>query len=276
MTGEARSAAFLLSEATVMIGPLASLWDLNPATHSIGLVKNFTMASNPAFTELTQGVKNSVVYSVLTRNQVTCGMEVYEFTAKNMAYGLGLDGSGMTLMPTGYSLKSAINGSSAPGVTAATFDTDSDVTGNFDAGDWIAIQHPTLLDTVHIAKLSADATQTGTGTLTHTLNFTGFGVKTGVSFPAGSKIYKVTRLEVANGLQPPFLAAKVVGILPEESRPITLIVPKMKITKGFNLAFTSQNFGNLPFEFTPYDLLPADPNYSEFQNRGLAALFPGS
>ena len=42
MAGEAKTDSFMLGAATVMIGAMADLYDLNPTDHSIGLVKNFS------------------------------------------------------------------------------------------------------------------------------------------------------------------------------------------------------------------------------------------
>lgn len=82
MTGLAKSSEFLLSSATVMIGPMADLKKLNPAAHSIGLVKNMAVNIETSKTELTQGLSNDVVASVITGNTVTVAGEVYEYTAK--------------------------------------------------------------------------------------------------------------------------------------------------------------------------------------------------
>ncbi|TIT61156.1 MAG: hypothetical protein E5W90_32965, partial [Mesorhizobium sp.] len=66
MAGNAKTNKFLLSTATVMLGALADLHKLNPAEHSIGLVKNFQLTGEAQFTELTQGIRNAVVMSVRT------------------------------------------------------------------------------------------------------------------------------------------------------------------------------------------------------------------
>ena len=56
MAGFAVTNEFLLSTATVMIGATSALKSLEPGAHSIGLVKNFKLASDPKLIELTQGV----------------------------------------------------------------------------------------------------------------------------------------------------------------------------------------------------------------------------
>ena len=74
MAGLAKTDAFMLGDATVMIGAMADLLTLNTVEHSIGLVKEFMVKSEPGYTELTQGVKNTVVASVMTSNKVSATM----------------------------------------------------------------------------------------------------------------------------------------------------------------------------------------------------------
>lgn len=268
MAGEAKTNAFVIGTATVMIGPQADLFDLNPADHSIGLVKNFTMSSEPSYTELTQGVKNNIVYSVLTQNPVRASMEVYEITAQNLAYGLGLDGSAMVTPSTFESLKTQITGNDGAPITSAIFDNIVSQVAKFPSGQWIMIQD-TGSDRVHVAKLSAVTTF---ATPAHTLTFTNHGIKTGVNFPVGSKIQPMNRVDVGSKAEQPYLAAKIVGILPDLNKPVVILIPKLRITRGFSLAFQSDNFGNLPYEFTPYEQVSTDPFYAEFLDKGVAAL----
>ena len=40
--------------------------------------------------------------------------------------------------------------------------------------------------------------------------------------------------------------------------------PKVRVTKGFDIDFRTDNYGNLPFELTIYDQVSTDPFYSAF------------
>lgn len=257
MAGEAKTAQFLLADATVMIGPMADLLSLNPTDHSIGLVKNFAINAEPSYTELTQGIRNEEVYSVMTGNVVSASMEVYEYTSKNLAYGLGLDGADYTLSESiSFPIKTAI----AATEVAATFDSATDVSSKFPIGSWVAIQSAASnkSDNVHIAKVTAVSYAATVMTVT----FTGYPVTNG--FVAGDKIFRVMDIPIGSKKEQPFLAAKIVGIMPEGNEPLTLLIPKLRITKGFHLAFQGDNFGNLPYEFKPYAQVATDPNYTEF------------
>lgn len=268
MAGEALTNAFVLSTATVMIGTQADVFDLTPADNSIGLVKNFTVTAEPSYNDLTQGVKNNIVYSVLTDNPVRASMEVYEFTSKNMSYGLGLDGAGLTAQNT-----LLLNATASAAATTCDAESATDVSGDYATGDWISIQSVANPDLTHLAVLSGVPTYVST---TLTFNFTAWAIGANTNFIVGDKVSKVERVNVGSKLEQPFLGAKVVGILPEANKPITLIIPKLRITRGFSLAFTSDNYGNLPFEFTPFELVAADPFYTEFLNLGVMGVFSGN
>lgn len=265
MPGTAKTTQFLLSTATVMLGPLADLHNLNPAQHSVGLAKNFTMALDPAYTELTQGITNSIVMSVRTSEAIRASFEVYEYTLRNIAYAAGIDASGVAFdSNTGLALTTAAVAAAATAVVVT-----GDVTTTYPVGSYFFIQAGTD-DQVHIAKVSAVAFTTPNTTIT----FTGFATPTGTNFPVGSRVGKVRKVEIGSGvLFQPELAAKIVGILPKNNEPFTILLPKVKVTRGLNIAFDSANFTNLPFELTPYAQATTDPFYTEY-NGASAILFP--
>jgi hypothetical protein len=259
MAGEAKSNKFMLGTATVMVGAQSDLFNLNPTDHSIGLVKNFTISGQPSYTELTQGVKNSVVYSVMTGNPVTATMEVYEHTAKNLAYGLGLDGSAMA--PT--TVATTTNADVAANVAGTKLIPCAAVTG-FLVGDWIQALPVGPTDKVLVAKIkSIDATaKTITVQDDHGFSY---------ALASGSLVKKVNVVGIGSKSDQPFLSAKIVGNL-ADGTPVALLIPKIRVTGGFTLAFKSDSFGNLPYKFQPYDLTQADPFYDTFLPYGQAML----
>ncbi len=264
MPGTAKTSQFLLSTATVMLGVQTDLFNLNPAAHSIGLAKNFQMSQDPSYTELQQGITNTTVMSVRTSEPLKASFEVYEYTIRNVGYASGLDASGVT-----YNPQAAIALSTAS-ITAAAVAivVSGDVTATIAVGDYIFIQNGTD-DLVHIAKVTATSFSTNT-----TITFTGYPIPAGVTFPIGSRVGEVKRIDLGTGvLFQPELAAKIVGVLPKTNEPFTILLPKVKVTKGLNLNFDSQNFTNMPFELTPYSQTPTDPFYAEFGSAA-AILFP--
>lgn len=256
MAGEAKTNNFMLGSATVMLGTQAEMWDLNPAEHSIGLVKGFTMTSEPGYTDLTQGVKNSIVYSVMTSNTVKAQMEVYEYTAKNLSYALGLDGGALSAS----TVSSLIDASVSQAATAV--DVTAGDGANFTVGDWVTIQDGTE-DKAWVRQLIAISTDE-----------LSFAEALPLAIPAGGSVRKVNAVDIGSKDTQPFFAAKIVGTVANGDE-VVIMIPKMRITNGFTLGFVTDNFGNMPFEFTVFDLVASDANYAKFPNRQALILTDG-
>lgn len=255
MAGEALTSSFMLSTATVMLGAQADLFNLNPADNSIGLVKNFTMTAEPGYTELTQGVKNSVVYSVMTSNVVRANMEVYEYTGRNIAYSLGLEGASIT--PT-------TDTTTVDTITVADATTVPVLaTTGFAVGDYVTIKQGAA-DQLFVRKITAV-------TLDESIEVNA-GIP--IALAVGAVVSKVNVIGIGSKVDQPFLAAKIVGTLADGSD-VAILIPKLRITNGFSLAFTTDNFGNLPYQFTVYDQVATDPNYALFADVGQAMLVTG-
>lgn len=256
MAGEAKTNLFLLNTATVMIGQTTDVLNLNSSAHSIGLVKNFKVVATPTYTQLTQGVSNTIVDSTLTANPVQATMDVFEYSAKNLKYALGLDGSTVTSTGLSYSP----NGSVAPAATTFVVAT-TDLTSLFAAGDYCEI---TEGDNAHIVKLSAVAFSTNS-----TLTFAGYATPAGLTFTTAAKLRKILMIPVGSKTSQPYLSAKVVSGVLQDSAPIVLVFPKVRISKGFSLDFQTGAYSSMPFEFTPYDLTSSDTAYGLFATNDL-------
>lgn len=262
MPGLARTDKMLLSTATVMIGAVADLHKLNVAEHSIGLVKNVSVSSDPGFIELSQGITNDVVMSVKNADTVRLGMEVYEFTLRNLAYGAGLDGSDVSFDTV------AMVHVSKTAPTTTSFTVLGNVITNYAAGDFIYMQKGDS-DYVHIAKVLTAVFTTDTLITVAA----GYEIPAALGFGIGTNIGKVKRITLGGDVNQPEVSAKIVGLLPKTNQPLTILIPKAKITRGFSLSFQSENFANMPFELSPYAGIPSDPFYSEYGSTKLA-LFP--
>lgn len=245
MAGEAKTTDFLLGTATVMFGPPADVFDLTPDEHGIGLTKNVSVTAEPSFTDLTQGVRNSNVYSVMTGNVVRAACEVYEYTAKNLTYAAGLDGAAIAAT-------AAVTATASPILAAAT-DVPVDLATGISIGDWIVIQDGDS-DKVYIRTVTAIVTNTLT-------------VDSALpnAIPAGSEVRQSSLIKIGGKETQPFLGCKIVGTLANDET-ISMIFPKVRVTNGFNLSFSSDDFQNMPFEMTMYDLVSSDANYAKFKN----------
>lgn len=260
MAGEALTSKFMLGTATLMLGPVADLFDLNVAEHSVGLAKNVTMKSTPGFIELTQGVKNNTVYSVMNSNKVMVNAEVYEYTSKNIAYSLGLDGS--TLVPTTVSTTVDTQMALVSGATDEAILVDA--TTGWAVNDWMMIQVGNE-DQVFLRKVVSIQADTSLTTDT--------GLP--VALPVGTTVKKSNIVGVGSKADQPYLAAKIVGTIADGSE-IAILIPKVRITSGASLAFKTDAYDNIPLELTVYDLVATDPNYTTFLPYGNAMVASAS
>lgn len=250
MAGLAKTSAFMLGTASVLVGPQASLFDLNPTTHGLGLVKNFKVSAEPSYTELTQGVKNSIVFSVLTKNTVRASMEVFEYTSKNLAYGLGLDGSSVTQTTVATTTSGSLSGGAGIGTTTPLAVASAT---NLAANDYIMIFYGTD-DQILVRKIASKSSN----------NLTlDADIPTGITVASGAVVKKVTVVGVGSKTEQPFLSAMAIGALADGSE-VMIAFPKVRITKGFDVDFRTDNYGNLPYEFTIYDQVASDPFYAAF------------
>ena len=83
----------------------------------------------------------------------------------------------------------------------------------------------------------------------------------GMSFVAGDSVITVSFIKVASNDETPYVSVKMVFILPNEKEPTVLISQKARVTNGFTLASTTDSYASMPFEITPYMLLPSDNGY---------------
>lgn len=251
MAGEAKTQKFLIGEATLMIGPMADVFNLMPATHSVGMVKNLAVSVETGNVELTQGIENVPIFSVQNQFTPSGSAEVYEYTARNLAYGLGLDATGAAYDEPASSGPFTLNAAVNAAATSIVLSTGQGT--SFAVGDWVIMQMGE--DQIYTGKVTAKATDTLT---------VDRATPAGVTWAsATTRVFKARSIGAAGGTTT-FLGAKAVVMNPGQAAPTTLIFPKIRITKGFNLAIGTSDFGNLPFEFQPYPLVQTDALYSSF------------
>lgn len=249
--GSALTGQFAFSTATVCIAPQASIKAINPIIHSVGLVKNVKVDASPSNVDLTQGIRQDVVASVTNKMAVTVGFEVYEYTAKNLSYGLGLDGSGLVVAADPVPL------AAAAGAAASSVVATGDVSAAFTVGKWAYIQE-SLDDQVYIFKVGSSTFSTNT-TIAMAA---GYAIPASLNFTTAARVGLITKID-ANpaAAQGKYFAVQIIGTSIRDQRPMVITFPKSRISKGFGIAFSDSAFGNLPFEITPMVPLPSDPGY---------------
>ena len=263
MAGLAVTDNEILSSATVMIGPRADLLGLNSLQHSVGLAKNFSLSTSPSYNALTQGLTNETVQSVMTASGLSMSVDAYEFTQKNLQYVSGLDGSASSFEAVDIDTTTV---AFTPG------DTDivvaGDVSANYAVGDRVVIQVGTT-DQTHTVILSAVAATTDT-TLSFTADWT---TPVGaLDYPIGSRVIKAKSTNYGGVSTTPTFAMKVVGTLPANGTPISIMVPRVRITGGMAVNMSPDTWASMPVQFTPEALRPGEDFYSMFPNNTLMSI----
>lgn len=252
--GVAKSNDFMLGTATIMLGAQEDMFNLTEE-NSIGLVKNVEFKSTPTFVDLTQGVTNSLVYSVMNGNTTGITSEMYEYTPQNLAYGLSLDGSKIVRQTASSTLALAVADPTAGAQTDEEFQLVA-VTG-FTAGDMVLV-HSGKADNVMARRILEVDAAAKTVMLDSGLPF---GLK------VGAKFEKVNVLATGSTKTPEFLSAKIVGEL-ANGKIVVMLFPKVRVSSGLTMGFKTDNFGNVPFELKVFDLVNTDPHFAEFSVAG--------
>lgn len=125
------------------------------------------------------------------------------------------------------------------------------------------------IDSNEIAEALIKTSPAADSSASYTLTFDR-PIPEGFNFSAGDRVHKVNLIPVGSAEDQPTLAAKIVGILPEGKKPVTIIIPKLRISNGFSLSFQTDQYGNMPYEFTPMEQVMSDPLYAEYGDKGFA------
>lgn len=250
MAGEAKTDNFMLGTATLCVGPMAQLMALG-VRESVGLAKNILLRSEVTSADLTQGVRNSLVYTMMTGNTLTLTGEVYEYSAKNLAYSASLDGSVLEeFVAAATTVKTIYAAPVAPALLGAPTLELTSPTGLAE-GDSILVQAGAK-DQVFARKIVSIASDVAT---------LDYGLPVAVA--VGAKVTKVAVTALGSQDEPPFLAAKLIGEL-ANGKPVHILIPKIKIVSGVNLSFQTGDYQNMPWELKVFDQLPSDPFYEDF------------
>ncbi len=246
----AQSDAFILNEATLMLGPLGSVKDLTEEKHSIGLFKNLQVQNERSFTELMQGVRQDVVSSALTSDNWMFTGEACEFSPRQLSYHLGQDGSNYTTE------KVPSTTLASPVAAAATTITVGSAT-NLAVGDYITIQQ--------IGDNS--------GLVFQIEAITGVSITldrpTVVAFVQGATVFKLhaLRSNTNSCTGASYYSAKIVSQT-VGCDPIIILLPKIQITSGLNMNFGADNFMVSSMEFKSMASIRSDASYADYVEFG--------
>lgn len=258
MPAAVKTNAFLLSEATLMMAPFgsASVFELTPSAHSVGMVRNVQLSQESDQVELRKGIQQLLVDSKKSNVRTMLTAEVFEFSAQNMFYSLSMNKTAAA--PKRGKLKTAVSGATATIVVNTDpmpGDSTSGITSATDipSGATILLQVPGESNDYTLpVRVTAATTMTG-GDFTVTA-----AIPAGMNFPVGTRVWVVNEVPLGSTADQDFFCVKISSTLSNNERPVNLVLPKVKISKGFQINFDEANYGSMPFEFMPYFLTASE------------------
>ena len=240
--GLAKTTDFMLGTAEVRLGAVGDLFKLSE-DDSIGLVKNVTMTGEMEQTKLGQGLRNKTVFAVTTSETLNISAEVYEYTAKNIAYALGLN-TGVVATPVTTTASAAVTGDDV------VVDLGVADESGFAVDDYILVK-------TNKGLMANEVVGTAAGNLTLR-----YAIPTGVEIASNAEVSRSSTLDLGN-TEDIYYSCAIVGVLADGGE-VSFLFPKVKIIRGFNIQFGTSDYGNMPFEIEPYSLVTSDVDYPRF------------
>lgn len=250
---DVQKSAFSLSSATVMLAPAfgKDVFSLSPDLDSVGMVSEFSIMADSSQIELLSGVAQALVDSRKTNVRPAISGNVYEMTAQNFLRAAGFSRTAtvvhrgvLSAAAAGAAVSLSINSDPIPGETTSAIT----VTGDIPSGSVILIQKANTPDYVFPTKSSGAATGSGP----FVVPIAGvYAIPATMSFAAGDRVYVVDAIPVGNTTQDDLFSVKITGTLSNYDRPVTYVAPKVRITKGFQMAFNETQYTSMPWEMSP-------------------------
>lgn len=253
---DVQKSAFSLSSATIMLGRAFEddVFALTPEKDSVGMVSEVSIGIDSSITELLNGVQQVAVDAKRTGVSSTITGNVFEFTAANFMKAQAIGGTPLPVKRGLLTASAAAGGTSLsissdpiPGEASSAISSLSDIP----SGSTLLIQRVNgQTDYVFPAKTSAAATGTGSGPYTVPVT----AIPAGMSFEAGSRVWIVHPVSVGDMDADALFCAKIVGTLSNYDRPVMYIAPKVRMVRGFQLAFNETAYSSMPWEMRPLNM----------------------
>lgn len=251
---DVQKSAFSLSSATIMLGRAFTddVFSLTPSVHSVGMVSEANITLDSSITELLNGVAQVSVDAKRTGVSASITGNVYEMTAQNFMRAQAMAGAatvvkrGVLTAPLAAAAVSiSINSDPIPGEATSAITA----LGDIPAGSTILIQRVNgEFDYVFPTKSSAAATGSGP----YVIPIAGaYAIPAGMTFPAGSRVWVVQEVGVGDIDADDLFCVKVTGTLSNFDRPVTYVAPKVRMVKGFQIAYNETQYSSMPWEMKP-------------------------
>jgi hypothetical protein len=279
---DVQKSAFALSSATIMIGKafVDNVFDLMPATHSVGMTSEVAVGVDSSINSLLNGVAQAEVDAKRTGVSTSITGNVFEMTAKNFMISHAMSGAATPVK------RGVLSAPLAAGATSVSITSDpipgeatSAITGIADipAGSTILIQRVGG-ENDYVFPTVTNAAATGSGPYVAALG-AGYAIPTGVTFPAGARVWIVQPISAGNIDADDLFCVKIAGTLSNFDRPMVYIAPKVRIVKGFGISFNETQYGSMSWELKPLLLsageVASQARLSEVGTRAPGRLYVG-
>lgn len=254
---DVKNNAFMIGNATVMMAPWTTdVFSLTPNLHSIGMVKTVTVGLEADTIDLRHGIQQNLVDQKRAGVRTPVTFDGYEFTAQNLFRAAGYANTAIQRKHGTLTAALAAAGTSASIASAPVpGDANSGITATTDipSGSTLLIQQTNQTDFVYPVRTTGAAT--GTGPYVATL---ANAIPTGMSFAIGDEVWVVNEIGYGQQKDTDFFGVKIAGTLSNYNVPIVVVLPKVKVTSGFNLNFSETDYGNMPFQISPFFLAASE------------------
>lgn len=279
---DVQKSAFALSSATIMIGKAFEddVFGLTPEKHSVGMVSEVNIGMDSSVNSLLNGVAQAEVDAKRTGVTSSITGNVFEMTAQNFLTAHAISGAAtpvkrgkLSAALTAGATSVSIVSDPIPGESTSAITATSDIP----AGSTILIQRPTG-ENDYVFPTVTSAGATGTGPYVAALD-ADHALPADVTFPAGSRVWIVSPVPVGDIDADDLFCVKVVGTLSNFERPMVYVAPKVRIVKGFGVAFTETQYGSMAWELKPLLLsrgeVTSAPRLDEIGTRRSGRLYVG-
>ena len=252
----------MLSSATIMMAPAftTSVFELTPTSHSLGMARDVSIRVDSSMIELKNGIAQTTIDARRTGVSAAISATIFEMTTANIQRASALASGTAPVIKRGVLSSAAnaaavslsINSDPIPGEATSAITA----VGDIPSGSTILIQRVGA-ETDYVFPTKSSGVATGTGP--YSVPIAGdYVIPTGMSFPAGSRVWVVTPVGVADATADDMFGVKITGTLSNYDRPVTALFPKVRISRGFQLTFTETDYGSMPFEMTPFIMSAAE------------------
>jgi hypothetical protein len=251
---DVQKSAFSLSAATIMIGRafLDDPFAFTPATNSVGMVSDAAISVDSSINSLLNGVSQTEVDAKRTGISASITASVYEMTAQNFMRAHAMSGAA-TVIKRGV-LTAAAAGS-ATSLTIASDPVPGEATsaitgiGDIPAGSTILIQRVGG-EQDYVFPTKTNAAATGAGPYVVPLAAP-YAIPAGMSFAVGARVWVVSPVGVGDIDADDLFSVKITGTLSNFDRPVTYVAPKVRMVKGFGIAYNETQYSSMSWEMKP-------------------------